>query len=311
VGDALERLIALAGTTKVEAYTRHSKTGKAVHVESYLRTVRNMPDADLLKEYRSLTGGQSDLPATTRRSRLATVVGEIRRRKPFGKTGSGVGKGTADDPVNVKGDVVLAAKLLSQGKHVRLNHIDKVGTLLDELTKMVEEARAKGKDAPVFDLCKVSVPKTNLFCAESKGVHRTKMPQLGGVEDQFRDELKSLGVGLENKTLPAFFLKATQAELDGKKIAEMTTAMEAGKIADKTVFITKDGYILDGHHRWAAKVAIDAKDGRLGGITMPVQMLDMEIGEALDFATDFARRVGKKPKGLGSAADGDLLPGKK
>jgi hypothetical protein len=36
-------------------------------------------------------------------------------------------------------------------------------------------------EGPKFDLCKVTVKGTNLFCVESKGIPRIKMPQLAGV----------------------------------------------------------------------------------------------------------------------------------
>lgn len=161
-------------------------------------------------------------------------------------------------------------------------------------------------------------------CAESKGIPRTQMPQFGGealpntpaaelprnkkgevnIETQFEEELRARGVKIEEKDVPAAFLKASQAELDGPKVAGMSRAMEAGKVPDAPIFVTRDGYIIDGHHRWASKVAIDAKDGNLGDIQMPVRMLDMDIGEALDFANTFAKAMGIKPKGLGAAAEG-------
>lgn len=240
------------------------------------------------------------------------------------KRAVGTGKGTLDDPINVGGNAQLAAKHLAEGKHIRMNKVHDVGTLLDELNKIVAEAKEKGDDAPNYDLCKVSVPKTNLFCAESKGIPRAKMPQLGGkprdgsradalprndkgevnIEEHFRKELRARGIDIEPKKVKASFLKASQEELDGPKVAGMSRAMEQGKVPDAPIFVTRDGYIIDGHHRWASKVAIDAKDGSLGDIEMPVEMLDMEIGEALDFANQFALDFGIMPKGLGAAAEG-------
>lgn len=245
-----------------------------------------------------------------------------------GKRGTGLSKGTADDPINVAGNVQLAAKYLAEGKHVRLNRIDEVGTLLDELRKVVEDMKAKGEKAPNYDLCKVSVPKTNLFCAESKGVPRLKMPQLGGfpeqgsradalpkkpngkvnVTDQFREAVKKHGVSSRQTTVRASFLKASQAELDGPKVAEMMHAIEQGKIKPAPIFVTRDGYIIDGHHRWAANVGTDTRDNKLGDVEMPVEMLDMEIGEALDFANAFSSDFGIKPRGLGADAGGTHTP---
>lgn len=259
-----------------------------------------------------------DKHQTLRSDRLNKIM------KAHRSKGSGTGSGTIDDPINVKGDIHLAAKLLAEGKHIRLNKTHDVGTLLDRLNEIVDEAREKGDDAPNFDLCKVSVPKTNLFCAESKGIPRAKMPQLGGtpregsrawdlprnkrgevnIEDAFREELKQRGVNITGKNVKASWLKASQIELDGPKVAGMSRAMEQGKVPDAPIFVTRDGYIIDGHHRWASKVAIDARGGELGKIEMPVEVLDMDIGEALDFANAFALEFGIMPKGLGSAAEG-------
>ena len=38
-------------------------------------------------------------------------------------------------------------------------------------------AEALGEKAPVYDLCKVSVRGTNLFCADALDIERDKMPQ--------------------------------------------------------------------------------------------------------------------------------------
>lgn len=43
-------------------------------------------------------------------------------------------------------------------------------------------AKDKGVKAPVFDLCRASVPKTNLFCADAVGYERVEMPQLSAIE---------------------------------------------------------------------------------------------------------------------------------
>ena len=160
-------------------------------------------------------------------------------------------------------------------------------------------------------------------CTESKGVPRAKMPQLSGtptegsraaqlgvnakgeakIEGEFRQALLDLGVKVELKTVKASHLKASQAELDGPKVAGMSKAMEEGKIPDAPIFVTRDGYIVDGHHRWASKVAIDLKDGVLGDVDMPVDMIDLDIGAVLDFANEFALAMGIKPKGLGAASE--------
>lgn len=249
---------------------------------------------------------------------VAKELGTINR------DGSADGSGTLEDPIDVGDDVVLAHKLLSEGKHVRMKDTKSVSTLIDKLREVADDARAKGEKAPEYDLCKVSVPKTNLFCIESKGVPRVNMPQFKGaphegsfaetkfnadkgeadVEGEFRELLEKMGIKTEMKTVKASDLKASQENLDGAKVAGMAGAMKAGKIPDAPIFVTRDGYIVDGHHRWAAKVALDLEDGTMGDVEMPVEVIDGDIGFILDVANGFADIAGIKRKGLGAAADG-------
>lgn len=169
------------------------------------------------------------------------------------------GEGSPKSPKRVSGDIEAAALLLSEGKSIRLESEMEVGTLIDKLAQTVEDAKKRGDKAPDYDLCKVSVPGTNLFCAQHKGIPRAKMPQFKGkdkdgkdldVEEGWRKMLEDKGISVKRKTVPAAELKASQMQLDGPKVAGMSKAMEAGKIPDAPIFVTKDGYILDGHHRW-------------------------------------------------------------
>lgn len=243
--------------------------------------------------------------------------------------------GEVGDPIDVKGDLNAAIQLLGEGKHVRLHQPDEVASMLDILAVMVDEAKAKGDSAPTINLCNVSVPGTNLFCAESKGVPRAQMPQLSGkplpgtpaaarlpkegkqevdLTPQFLDALAASGISVTDKTVLASHLRASQNELNGAKVAGMSRAMAAGKVPEGAIFITRDGYIIDGHHRWASKVAIDVADGKLGDISMPVKVLDMDIGEALDYANAFAAQQGIPSAGMGSSTggpdSGPNVPGK-
>lgn len=253
---------------------------------------------------------------------IGDTVGEDEERPSLGEPGSDV-----SNPIDCGDDIVKASKLLVDGKSVRLNQPDQVATLLDELAREVNERRAAGENPPDVDLCNVSVPGTNLFCVDNIGIPRAQMPQLKGladdntlaatkrkdvndpeseanIEPEFRAELERRGISITPTTVKASHLRASQSQLDGPKVVGMAGAMEEGKIPDSPIFVTRDGYILDGHHRWAAKVAIDLKDGQLGDIDMPVEVLDMEIGEAIDFANEFGKSQGLRQKGLGKEAEG-------
>ena len=227
------------------------------------------------------------------------------------------------DPINVGDDLDRATELLAQGKHIRLSQPDQVSTLVKRLATIGAEMKRKGKDAPDFDLCKISVPGTNLFCHDNKGIPRAKMPQFSGTpqegspadmlpkddkgevdtSDAFRAALIARGIKITPKTVKASHLRATQNQLVGAKVGGMARAMEEGKIPDKPIFVTRDGYILDGHHRWGAKITIDLEDGKLGDVDMPVEIVDLDIGEALDLSNAFTSEIGIKAKGTGAQAD--------
>ena len=229
------------------------------------------------------------------------------------------GAGTIEDPIDVQGDLDKAATLLGEGKHVRLNKVEEVSIILEKLSAIAQEAEAAGEKAPEVDLCTITVPGTNLFCQQSQGIPRSQMPQLSGtpvpgspadsmernkrgrvnVTQAFLDRLEAEGIGVTEQEVPASSLKATQNQLNGAKVGAMMVAMRDGTMTDAPVFTTRDGYVLDGHHRWAAKVGVDAEDGELGDVTQPVRMLDMEIGEALDFANAFSAEIGIQQAGVG------------
>lgn len=240
--------------------------------------------------------------------------------KGLGKRGTGVSKGTVTDPINCAGNVVLAAKLLSEGKHIRLNREAEVGTLLDRLAYLTTQAAKKGQKAPDIDLCRVSVPKTNLFCAQSKGIPRARMPQLSGVPvpgsradhlkrvrgdevdilPEFRKTLEARGVKVVDRDMPADHLKATQDQLIGPKVAGIYEAMKAARANSglfERIYVTRDGYVIDGHHRWAAQVALETEPNAPVP-KMRVTQIDMEIGEALDFANAFANDWGIPQQGF-------------
>ena len=232
--------------------------------------------------------------------------------------------GTVDDPIDVQGDLDKAVELLADGKHVRLNQVDEVATLVDKLRERVAEAAAKGEKAEPIDLCQVSVPGTNLFCTDHKGIPRAQMPQLSGtpvegspaaakagpdgranIEPEYREALAARGIDITPTRVPASHLRATQNQLDGIKVSMIAKAMDEGKVEEAPIFVTRDGYVIDGHHRWAANLSRDTDDNSLGDVDMPVNMLDMDIGAAIDFANAFAAEMGIKSQGL---ADRDNAP---
>ena len=219
-----------------------------------------------------------------------------------------------------------ALDALRQGKTVAMGDAKQVNTLIEELHKFTKEAKAKGEKVKL-NLCKVSVPGTNLFCGDSltgpdgKPIPRDKMPQLAGkpkkgspvddpkkfpvdkdgevnVGEAFEKHLEAKGIGTKIREVPANMLKASQSELKGKNVAFMMSpeGQKAVGLDTNTIYVSKDGYVIDGHHRWAAKVGLDGSDGKLGDMKMKVKVIDMPIQDVLREANAFTSIMGIEPK---------------
>lgn len=225
------------------------------------------------------------------------------------------GTGTRVDPIDCGDDIDLAHKLLSEGKHVRLESEMEVSLLIDKIAEEVKKAKENGDRPPDYNLCNVTVPGTNLFCLENKGVDRIDMPQFKGdaepgsyaaskadkdgkadVMGEFAELLSDMGIAVETKEVKAEELKATQSELVAGQVAHIRDKMRNGTYTEEPIYVTRDGYVVDGHHRWAAKMALDLQDGKTGDIMMEVMVIDADIGYVLDLSNGFTEMAGIKPK---------------
>jgi hypothetical protein len=234
--------------------------------------------------------------------------------------------GSKEHPVHVS-SAVEAAEFIGEGKYVQLPP-NQVSILLDKLAHDAQEAQRLGEKAPTYDLCKISVADTNLFCVDSKGIPRIDMPQLAtanpvpgspadalprndrgwvDISGAFLDKLEAEGHTVSNVTVRADQLKATQNELNGAKVGGIMDALEAGKNIPGSVWASNDNYVLDGHHRWAAEVGLDYQDQHLGDVTMPITRVDLPISVLLDSAKQFAKEMGVPQAGVSASAQfGDV-----
>lgn len=74
---------------------------------------------------------------------------------------------------------------------------------------------------------------------------RNLMPQIHDPHD-FLDELELQGISHGMETLDPSTLKSTQSEFDANKVYKMMS----DKGEKRPIITSKDGYVLDGHHRW-------------------------------------------------------------
>jgi hypothetical protein len=103
--------LALAGSERVRSYSRKSKTGKIVHVDSYTRDPGKMTNLELFREYQSLSGGKSGLEATQAKNRQQQIINEIRSRQSSGAWGTQTKKAVAPKAVSKKAAVKAPPKV--------------------------------------------------------------------------------------------------------------------------------------------------------------------------------------------------------
>ena len=213
-----------------------------------------------------------------------------------------------------------------------------VASKIDELVTMVNEAKEKGEKPKYFNLCDISVPGTNIYCDNNLGIDRNDMPQFKGnarpnsLADQLPKDPKSNEVDTEeffklmlNKRgievnggdndegieVEPDVLKATQMNMVGDKVAGMYGALEkdpTNRALTAPIYVSNDGYVLDGHHRWAAIVTYNAKNPN-NPIPMKVRIIDLPIKPLVLLANDFADSIGieKKAAVAGQMAKGGEL----
>ena len=188
----------------------------------------------------------------------------------------------------------------------------------------------KKNQEPTFNLCSISIPGTNLFCDGNKGITRDKMPQFKGKPEKgsqawneleagkksgkyketdtevegepfFRQLLADKDIKVTDATIASDSLKATQSELVGDKVMGMKSVLDKGpdhpafKKITAPIFVSKDGYVVDGHHRWAAITAYNIENPD-NPLPMNVMIIDKDIDEAIDISNEFASNFGVAAK---------------
>jgi hypothetical protein len=204
-----------------------------------------------------------------------------------------------------------------------------------------------------MDLCKISVPGTNLFCADNKQIPRKQMPQLKAVPDSGSEAERLAKAGeldidprtgevntepifkkmLEDEGIPmgepaprkVATLKATQNQLVGSKVNMLNKVLsgeqpfegktlspeELKKFQDslrEPIIISNDGYILDGHHRWAALVQHDIANGGTGDVEIDVKEVDLDAEALVNKANEFAGEMGLPVHAAGSLDEPETQP---
>lgn len=159
---------------------------------------------------------------------------------------------TSDDSVTVAAARIYDG-LARRGYHVVKNSSARLAVS----PEVISDRWVTDDGAPVFSVQpKVKSKEWVAFPPESGtlGIPRANMPQ---VKSEHRGALiaflKGQGIGYAMHDMAAGELKPTQAEFSTEKAAHWS---EAENDADRSVLVSSDGYILDGHHQWVAALAV-------------------------------------------------------
>lgn len=140
-------------------------------------------------------------------------------------------------------------------------------------------------------------------------------------EGAFLEHLKDKGVKFTTgESMDSTAMKATQNELVGAKVMSMVNALarpdEVGipkEVQPKVraaltapLIVSKDGYVLDGHHRWAAVAVMDLMKGNGQNPTkIPVIRVDMNIEDLVQESNDWGNQFGLERKTAKQQASGE------
>jgi hypothetical protein len=115
--------------------------------------------------------------------------------------------------------------------------------------------------------------------ADSLGMSREEMPQVASADvPALLAFLKSHHVLATREEVLASSLKPTQKEINTERVQAMTSACST---EEKPMLVSKDGFILDGHHRWMRAVW-DKK-------TLHIIRLDRNILAVLELVKQFPK----------------------
>ena len=337
IEDKVDKMIKLKSLLKEEDVVKNKKTGNVYVVKTFDPNKHDKPTPAEIDKAKVANGGK--LPTSDKPSTPTSQQPQKQPSKGQKLSGSDFTSSAEKSPSKGEGIPKLkdlmpgadfSAKPLSQVTPIERQQIS---TVVDKLAQLGAEAKAKGEKAPNFNLCKVSIPGTNLYCDGNKGIERGDMPQFKGTpqpgspadklpkdengeadtEEFFKQMLNKDGIKVSEPTaVPPDRLKATQSELVGVKVAGMSKVLADknhpayGKITSP-IYVSNDGYVLDGHHRWAAVVAHNASNPK-NQIPMNVRVIDEPIEPLVKRSNSFAEKMGIRAKKADTGAAGGPQP---
>jgi hypothetical protein len=117
-------------------------------------------------------------------------------------------------------------------------------------------------------------------------IDRKDMPQIDNKHlDEFTDYLKEKGVDASKVKIDPKDLKASQSQFHKAKIEKMIDSIENGKKM-KSIVVSSDDYVIDGHHNWIAHMNL--------GKEISALKIDVKREKLLDYMMDFPKSYTNK-----------------
>lgn len=151
------------------------------------------------------------------------------------------------------------------------------------------------------DITEIKVEGTLLFGDEGMGIARKDMPQIDkDLRPQFLEDLEKDGITSEKEKVDPKTLKPVQKEVSGSRSGAIYNKYrEEGKIPkQERILISKDGFVIDGHHTWAASVAFSFDNP---SAQIPVYRLSVNAQEALDASLAWTKSKGIEGQSIDAA----------
>ena len=238
-----------------------------------------------------------------------------------------------------KDPVQAAMTLATSGGRIQLDTMSDLDNVVDGinlLTTQYDDAEIPDDRRPIFDFGRIDFKDKPLIATTSKNIPRIQMPQLKGfpanpaaasalqeangvpeedrvdkegkydLEDAWFNSLMREGIkvyaggktsGPKVEVDPST-LKSSQFDMNGAAIAGIFAAVLKGMPPGGGI-ISNDGYVIDGHHRWASDLLLEARTGRK--MKNPYKMIDLPIDECLKRANAFVAEADIAPEPAASA----------
>jgi len=211
------------------------------------------------------------------------------------------------------------AKILRAVKPSDLNE-EKARALIDLVNGKNGEALTKDEMRQVHrkfrnlgvDLTNLQMGNSTNYTQNNLGAPRGLMPQLGDDNDAklFRKYCADNGIKITDGLMTPDQLTPIQSEMDMGKVGGIAQGFlnpeSREKLRKLPIYVTRDGYVIDGHHRWAA--ALIAQDELGEDIELNVVVVDMDHGEGIRLANEFTDFAGVKKADLSQKFEEKEVP---